>query len=184
MTHALYAGLMIWIQLILTQMNGRWTSTISQVFSRCGLEHFLNHCLLLISTRVLSMLTVSLPSLLHRLALFWSYHTQKLTTIIWGTFAYMNESMICRTQIMLRWNILWAIFTGGSRFVSIPLGEGLTVLLRIAQCHAENSMSIQKLAIVCDPTLFGNSGSTSSYVSATIADAPYQNKVSGIFFLV
>ena len=45
-------------------------------------------------------------------------------------------------------------------------------------------MSIQNLAIVFGPALFGNSGSTFGHVNATIADAPYQNKVSGIFFLV
>ena len=65
-----------------------------------------------------------------------------------------------------------------------PLEQGLTVLLRIAQCHAENSMSIQNLAIVFGPTLFGNSGSTSGHVNATMADAPYQNKVPDIIFLV
>ena len=41
MTHALYAGLMIWIQLISTWMDGWWISIMSQVFSRCGSEPLL-----------------------------------------------------------------------------------------------------------------------------------------------
>ncbi|KAI6124881.1 hypothetical protein EDD16DRAFT_1473803 [Pisolithus croceorrhizus] len=51
-------------------------------------------------------------------------------------------------------------------------------LHRIAQYEAENSMSIQNLAIVFGPTLFGqiSNGSTSGHANVTMADAPYQNR--------
>ncbi|KAH7922595.1 RhoGAP-domain-containing protein [Leucogyrophana mollusca] len=53
-------------------------------------------------------------------------------------------------------------------------------LHRIAQHEAENSMSIQNLAIVFGPTLFGqavpSNGSTSGHVNGGMADAPFQNK--------
>ncbi|KAI6044486.1 Rho GTPase activation protein [Pisolithus marmoratus] len=51
-------------------------------------------------------------------------------------------------------------------------------LHKIAQCEADNSMSIQNLAIVFGPTLFGqvSNGSTSGHANVTMADAPYQNR--------
>lgn len=51
-------------------------------------------------------------------------------------------------------------------------------LHKIAQYEAENSMSIQNLAIVFGPTLFGqvSNGSTSGHANVTMADAPYQNR--------
>ncbi|KAH7905642.1 Rho GTPase activation protein [Hygrophoropsis aurantiaca] len=55
-------------------------------------------------------------------------------------------------------------------------------LHRIAQHEAENSMSIQNLAIVFGPTLFGQAvasngnGSVTGHVNGGMADAPFQNK--------
>ncbi|KAH7885795.1 hypothetical protein F5I97DRAFT_1875464 [Phlebopus sp. FC_14] len=50
-------------------------------------------------------------------------------------------------------------------------------LHKIAQHDSDNSMSIQNLAIVFGPTLFGqNNGSTSGHVNGGMADAPFQNK--------
>ncbi|KAF9219752.1 RhoGAP-domain-containing protein [Gyrodon lividus] len=52
-------------------------------------------------------------------------------------------------------------------------------LHRIAQCEADNSMSLQNLAIVFGPTLFGQisgNGSTSGHVNGGMADAAFQNK--------
>ncbi|KIK93772.1 hypothetical protein PAXRUDRAFT_828636 [Paxillus rubicundulus Ve08.2h10] len=52
-------------------------------------------------------------------------------------------------------------------------------LHRIARCEADNSMSIQNLAIIVGPTLFGQisgNGSISGHVNSGMADAAFQNK--------
>ncbi|KAG8215039.1 Rho GTPase activation protein [Butyriboletus roseoflavus] len=52
-------------------------------------------------------------------------------------------------------------------------------LHKISQCEAENSMSIQNLAIVFGPTLFGqisSNGSISGHGNGGMADAAFQNK--------
>ncbi|KAI6010918.1 RhoGAP-domain-containing protein [Pisolithus orientalis] len=51
-------------------------------------------------------------------------------------------------------------------------------LHKIARYEGDNSMSIQNLAIVFGPTLFGQvgNGSTSGHANVTMADAPYQNR--------
>lgn len=57
-------------------------------------------------------------------------------------------------------------------------------MARIVQCEADNSMSIQNLAIVFGPTLFGQvsgNGSISGHGNGSMADAAYQNKVSFTF---
>lgn len=51
---------------------------------------------------------------------------------------------------------------------------------RIVQCEADNSMSIQNIAIVFGPTLFGqvtSNGSISGHVNDGMVDAAFQNKV-------
>lgn len=51
---------------------------------------------------------------------------------------------------------------------------------RIVQCEADNSMSIQNIAIVFGPTLFGqvsSSGSISGHGNGSMVDAAFQNKV-------
>ncbi|KAF8141964.1 hypothetical protein EV363DRAFT_1249073 [Boletus edulis] len=52
-------------------------------------------------------------------------------------------------------------------------------LHKIARCEADNSMSIQNLAIVFGPTLFGqisSNGSVSGHVNGSMVDAAYQSK--------
>ncbi|KAG9309469.1 hypothetical protein JVU11DRAFT_10438 [Chiua virens] len=52
-------------------------------------------------------------------------------------------------------------------------------LHKIGQCEADNSMSIQNLAIVFGPTLFGqisSNGSISGHGNGSMADAAFQNK--------
>ncbi|EGN95220.1 hypothetical protein SERLA73DRAFT_95907 [Serpula lacrymans var. lacrymans S7.3] len=52
-------------------------------------------------------------------------------------------------------------------------------LYKVAQYEAENSMSIQNLAIVFGPTLFGQSApsnGSAGHMNGGIADAPFQNK--------
>lgn len=62
-----------------------------------------------------------------------------------------------------------------------PLINQLTPCCRIAEYEAENSMSIQNLAIVFGQTLFGQmipgNGSFSNHANGGMADAPFQNKV-------
>lgn len=57
----------------------------------------------------------------------------------------------------------------------------MNLCCRIAEYEADNSMSIQNLAIVFGPTLFGQmipgNGSMAGHGNGGIADTPFQNKV-------
>lgn len=77
-------------------------------------------------------------------------------------------------------NISWDTCTSASALVIVD--QRLTEPhCRIAEYEADNSMSIQNLAIVFGPTLFGQmvpgNGSLAGHGNGVMADAPFQNKV-------
>lgn len=147
---------------------------MSPVYSRCGYAIFQIRCWRIRCTRDSLKLPVRILDLLWKAS--WQNFGQKLRMIVWDTFDYMNGSTTFLIQIMQRWSIS-SVTCIGALFILASTLYSYSVLSSINQNATMNSMSMQNLAIVFGPTLFGQVP-TNGQANGGMADATLQNQVS------